>query len=82
MKKSTDLNTQVKKILAEKIGVEGDDINDNDSFTDDLHMSPTDLADFVNALKILEIDTSQIVLTDLFTVNDLIDQLSSKEIIE
>lgn len=82
MKKATDLNTQVKKILAEKIGVEGDDINDNDSFTNDLHMSPTDLTDFVNALKILEIDTSQIVLTDLFTVNDLIDQLSSKEIIE
>ena len=82
MKKATDLNTQVKKILAEKIGVEGDDINDNDSFTDDLHMSPTDLSDFINALKILEIDTSQIVLTDLFTLNDLIDQLSSKEMIE
>ncbi len=80
--KSKDLTSQVKEVLAQKIGVEPDDITGEDSFLEDLHMSPTDLSDFISALNVLDIDTSQIDLTDLNTLNDLIDLLSSKELIE
>ncbi len=65
----------IKKILAEHIGVEPTDIHSDDFLSDDLHMSPTDLSDFVERLKKEGYDTQTLDLTEIETVNDLCDIL-------
>lgn len=83
--KSTEtLNIEglVKKLLAQHIGVEPDDIDYADSFMEDLHMSATDLADFMETLKREGIETSSLNLSNLETVNDLIESITSEELIE
>lgn len=71
----------LKEILAEQIGVEPDDINNEDAFLDDLHMSATDLSDFIENLNKNNIDASNIEITEIKTVNDLIEALSSEELL-
>lgn len=71
----------IKEVLAEQIGVEPEDIHDEDSFKDDLHMSPVDLTDFINALQDKGIDTSKIDLVQISTVENLIELLSFEETI-
>ena len=72
----------IKKLLAEHIGVEPADINNSDSFAQDLHMSSTDLSDFFGILEERGIDTSTFDLPALETLNDLIESISSTEPIE
>lgn len=48
---SDDSKEKIRKLLAEHIGVEPEDIDDEDSLIHDLHMSPTDLSDFVETLQ-------------------------------
>lgn len=72
----------IKEILAEQIGVEPEDIEKEDSLSEHLHMSAADLAHLVNALQERGIDISQIELAELETVDDLIEFLSSKELID
>ena len=45
--KSLSISELVKEVLATQIGVEPDDIHEEDLLSEDLHMSPTDLSDFV-----------------------------------
>lgn len=79
MKTSENL---VKKLLAEHIGVEPEDINETDSLTEDLHMSSADLSDFVSSLEVKGIDTTPLDLPNIETVGDLIEALTSEELIE
>lgn len=81
-KDGKDLIVKAKEMLAERIGVEPDDISNEDTFLDSLHMSPAELSDFVDTLKVLEIDTSQFDITEIISFNDLVEQISSKELIE
>lgn len=69
------MKDKLKKLLAETIGVEAEDINDDDSFLGDLHMSASDLSDFVHSLETAGFDTSAVDLTTLETVEDLVDAL-------
>ena len=70
----------IKGLLAEQIGVEPDDIKDEDAFSDELHMSAADLSDFSESLTNSGIDTSKLDLTQIETVGDLLEALSSEEI--
>lgn len=72
----------IKKLLADHIGVEPEDINNSDSFAQDLHMSSSDLSDFLGILEERGIDTSTFDLPALETVNNLIESISSIEPIE
>ncbi len=72
----------VKEVLANQIGVEPQDIKIEDSLSDDLHMSPADISDFVSTLGDLGVDTTKIDLTTIKTVSDLIECLNSVELIE
>lgn len=65
----------VKKLLATFLGIEVDDINDEDSLVEDLHMSPAEIAEFLEKLTASGIDISPIDLTSLQTFADLIDML-------
>lgn len=64
-----------KRILANQIGVEPEDIENDDSFSHDLHMSASDLTDFVHNLGKEGFETNSIDLSEIETVEDLIDVL-------
>ncbi len=76
---SDRLKNILAKALAEHIGTEEEDIKEDDFFFDDLHMNPTDLADFVHGLAELNIDTAKVNLEELETFGDLLEQLSLNE---
>ncbi len=65
----------VKKLLAEQIGVEPEDIKTEDFFFEDLHMSPADLLDFIETLGNAGIDVAKIDLSTIETVEDLLETL-------
>jgi|GEM_PF-1650593 hypothetical protein len=73
------LRSLVAKALADHIGVEADDIKDDDFFFDDLHMNPTELTDFVHEIESLGVDSTKINLEELETFEDLLDQVSQSE---
>ncbi len=41
----------IKNLLAELIGVDSEDIKDEDYLDEDLHMGPTEIADFLGKLQ-------------------------------
>ena len=66
---------KVKKILTEHLGIEPDDIELNDSLTEDLHMKPSDIVDFTVGLSSKGIETDKIDLTSIETLGDLLESL-------
>jgi acyl carrier protein len=80
--KPKDLKNQIKEALAEALGLEVEDINEDDSLTADLHMRPSDLADFVEKLDSLNLNTSKIELTEIETVGELVDSATDDEYLE
>lgn len=68
-----------KKTLAEFLGVEIEDIANDDSLLDDLHIQATDLSDLIHKLEEAGFDTSDIDLTMTETVNDLIESLEIED---
>ena len=73
-----DINKKVIKILAEHLGVEPEDIDENDTFEHELHMRASDLSDFLGSLENTDFDTGNIDLTQIETVGDLIDALGGE----
>lgn len=70
---------RVTSLLAQSLGVESEDISDDDSFSEDLHMAPDKLADFVEGLSAGGFETAKIEIGELETVGELIEALSSHE---
>ena len=79
--KKENIFDSVKKALAGQIGVEPTDILDEDSFSEDLHMRATDLADFMNILGNMGFDTSKINFAEIETFKELEEHLSSQKLI-
>lgn len=65
----------VKTLIARGLGIETQDISDDDSLTEDLHMRATDLTDLLEALSENDFDTSRLDLTAIETVSELIEAL-------
>jgi acyl carrier protein len=76
---TSELSTKVIKLLAENLGVEAEDISQDDSFSQDLHMSPDKVADFVENLTSAGFETSKLNLEEIETVGEFIESLSSHE---
>jgi len=74
-----DLTQKILNILSEHIGVEKEELHKKDSFQDDLHMSPADLADFLEKLRGAGLDISKIDFTEIEFVEDLIEIIISQE---
>lgn len=74
------ITDKVKQMLADYIGAEVEDIKDEDFLVDDLHMSATEIADFVDSLDNAGIDISKIDMSELEAVEDLLESISSEEI--
>ncbi len=82
MSETNDLVKKSLELLSSQIGVEEDDILPEYSFSDDLHMSPVSLTDFIESLSDLGIDTSSLDMADVETVGDFIEYLESTQPIE
>jgi acyl carrier protein len=74
-KEYNDIEKSVKKILSNLLGIEPDDIENDFSLTEDLHMKPDDLTDFLEILSKMDFNTEQIDFTEIETFSDLIDYL-------
>ncbi len=76
----TELNKTKQKVrqqLADYLGVDLEDIEDESTLTEDLHMTALDLTDFIEHLKTNGFDASKVDLIETETFSDLIENLTS-----
>jgi len=66
----------VRRELANFLGVEFEDIEDDSSLTEDLHMKATDLTDFMEVLARMSMETANVDLTATETFLDLVEALT------
>ena len=70
---------KVKSELANCLGIEPADVEDESVLSEDFHMKSNDLTDFVEGLTASGFDTSKIDLTEIETFGDLIEALTARE---
>lgn len=70
---------KIKSLLAAFLGVEESDINDDDSLKDDLHMSPSDLLDFIHILKENGFEIDEEKLGEIETFEELAEDITPNE---
>lgn len=68
---------KVKRELASYLGVDLEDIEDETTLVEDLHMKATDLTDFMVKLQTDGFETGDIDLTQIETFEDLVDALTA-----
>lgn len=73
--KTKEVDSLIKETIAEQVGVDVEDVSADDSFSDDLHMGPTELSELIERLWKKGIDTTRINLSDVITVSDLVELL-------
>ena len=69
----------VRRELANFLGIDSEDIEDDFSLTEDLHMKASDLTDFMEILTRMNFNTSDVDLTETETFTDFIENLTSKQ---
>lgn len=70
---------KLKHELADHLGVDVDDIDNDSILAEDFHMKPNDLTDFVERLSSAGFDTSKIDLTEIETFEDLVEAVTAHE---
>lgn len=70
---------KIKRELADFLGVDMEDIDDETEFTTDLHMDATALTDFMEILDKGGYDTSQLDFTEIDTFLELVEALTAHE---
>ena len=70
-----ETNTKLKTLLAEHLGIEANDINNQDSLISDLHMDPATISEFVESLEDHGVDVSKVDLTEIDTFEELAEAL-------
>jgi acyl carrier protein len=70
---------KVKRELADFLGVDMEDIEDETEFTTDLHMDAVMLTDFMEILNKAGFDVSQLDFNEIDSFMDLIDSLTAHE---
>lgn len=68
---------KVKDELANYLGIDLEDIEDDSTLTGDLHMKATELTDFLELLSSRGFETDGIDLTETETFEELTDALSA-----
>jgi len=69
----------VRRELANFLGIEPEDIEDEFSLTEDMHMKASDLTDFMEILHRMDLDTTGVDLTEIDTFLDLIEALTTHQ---
>jgi hypothetical protein len=78
----SDLNKTksiVRQELASFLGVDVEDIEDDVSLAEDLHMKATDLTDFMEVITRMGMETTGIDLTEIETFLDLVEALTDHQ---
>ncbi len=70
---------KVKRELADYLGVDMEDIEDETEFTTDLHMDAVMLTDFMEILVKAGFDVSQLDFTEIETFLELVEALTAHE---
>jgi acyl carrier protein len=70
---------KVRKELANQLGVEPEDIEDDSSLTEDLHMKASDITDFSESLANSGFVTSNLDFTEIETFIDLVEALTDRQ---
>lgn len=74
-----NIKSKVKETLAMHLGLDTEDINDEDSLEHDLHMHASDFSDIFSKLEEKGLDTSKVNFAEIDTVSDLIENLGNDE---
>jgi len=70
------IEERVKEVLAEKIGINADEIENNQSLKDDLSLTPSDISDVIHELELtFNSDIPDEEIAQLANVQDLIEIL-------
>jgi acyl carrier protein len=69
------IKSTVKKLLADFLGIDPEDIEEDFSLTEDLHMKATDITDFMDLLNKKNIVTDGVDLTEIETFSDLTEAI-------
>lgn len=69
----------VKNLLAAQLGIDAEDIHNDDSLVDDLHMNPSDITDFSQSLENEGIDISDLDFTQIDTISDVLEALGVED---
>jgi isopentenyldiphosphate isomerase len=69
----------VRHKLANFLGVEAEDIEDDSILAEDLHMKASDLTDFMEILSRMDMDTEGVDLTETETFLDLVEALTDHQ---
>jgi len=71
---------EIKKYLSEHLGIDAEDLTNDDNLKEDLHMNALEISDFLHLLsdKGISINFSQIA--EIHTVQDIIDISSENEL--
>ena len=77
----TNIAAKIKDLLAHQLGVNPEDISEDDSLVEDLHMGATELTDFLEKIEASGIDTSSVDLREIETVEELVEKLGGGEFI-
>jgi acyl carrier protein len=70
---------KVKRELADFLGVEMEDIEDETELTTDLHMDAVAITDFMEILTKAGFDVSQLDFTEIDTFQELLEALTAHE---
>lgn len=70
----------IKDSLAQFLGIESEDINDDDFFVEDLHMTASEISDFLFVLQGKGIDISKLDIKSIETVSELTEYLNLDEL--
>jgi len=73
------MKNKLKELLANHLGVSIEDIDDSDSFSQDLHIRAIDLADFTHNLENYGFDITKVDLSEIETFEDLTEALDIHE---
>ena len=69
----------VRRELANYLGVDAEDIEDDNSLAEDLHMKASDLTDFMQILTRMNMETEGVDLTQTETFLDLVEALTDHQ---
>lgn len=74
----TRIKNLVRVEIANYLGVDTEDIEDETVLTDDLHMTPTDLTDLVEILTSKGLDTAKLDMSTVETFGELVETLTEQ----
>lgn len=75
-KEEIEFKNNIKKTLADFLGIDTDDIEDDFSLTEDLHMKASDLTDFLQVLSQKGYLIENLDLTEMETFSDFVEEIS------